>query len=246
MDDLYSNRKIYRDISKKKELFSFRVSIEETDLYIQASQKDLEELAKKKVIDTRLIIKKFIDKHPHFQTSLKPLNKIVNPPDVIAKMLEASQKANLGPMASVAGALSQETGLFLLNYCEEIVVENGGDIFIKSKNEFTAGIYAGETSPFSNKIGIRLKSKEPIGICTSSGTFGHSLSFGKADAVCVISNDAYIADAFATALCNMVKKDEDINKVLNFASQKKDLIKGVVIVKADKIGAVGELELIKL
>ena len=160
-------------------------------------------------------------------------------------MIKAGINAGVGPMASVAGGISQELTDYLSKFSEEVIIENGGDIFIKTHKTFTAGIYAGENSPFSNKIGIKINPHKGMGICTSSGTFGHSLSFGAADAVCVLSKSAYIADAFATALCNMVKKKDDLEKTLKFA-EKQNLISGVIIIYRDKIGALGDLELVRL
>jgi hypothetical protein len=160
-------------------------------------------------------------------------------------MINAAKKAKTGPMAAVAGALSQETGNYLLNFCNEVIIENGGDIFFKTENEFISSIYAGENSPFSNKIGIKLFYTQPGAICTSSGTLGHSLSFGKADAVTVAANDAYIADAYATAFCNMIKSEKDIKKIAEFAVSKKD-VDAIVIIMGKNTGAAGNLELVRI
>ncbi len=246
MQDPYHNRSIYRSLSlNKNHLRSFRITIKETDLLIKASKKNLYKKAEKKIMEVRAGIKDYIKKNPDFLTSLVPLKKNKSKNPVIDNMLKASKKANLGPMAAVAGAFSQEVGNHLLKFCNEVIIENGGDIFIKTDSESITGIYAGKNSPFSNKVGIRLKKNSSFGICTSSGTFGHSLSFGNADAVSVISENAYTADAFATALCNMVKSCDDIEKTLDFASEQND-ITGVVIVFREKIGAVGDLELVNI
>ncbi|MGM0418116.1 MAG: UPF0280 family protein [Thermodesulfobacteriota bacterium] len=243
MTDLYSNRKIYRDLSGRQKLFPFRVTSGETDLFIQTSEKSLESVAEKTVNKTRKIIKEYIKINPEFETSFTPLPFDPDSHRIIQKMLSASEKAGLGPMATVAGCLAEETGLNLLKFCDEVIIENGGDIFIKSDIPFITGIYAGEASPFSNKIGLKLNFQHPAGICTSSGTLGHSKSFGKADAVCVISENAYTADAFATSLCNMVKTDNDIVKALEEAKKQKD-IKGILIIKGDKTGAEGNIEIV--
>lgn len=245
MNNVYSNRNSYRQLITRKELFSFQISIDETDLHIQVSKKGLEEKAKRIVLETREIIKTYIKKHPYFQNTLLPYHEDQNSHDIIKKMVKASKNAGTGPMAAVAGALSQETGIYLLNFCDEVIIENGGDIFFKTKNEFISAIYAGENSPFSNKIGIKVLYEYPASICTSSSTVGHSLSFGKADAVTVTAKDAYIADAYATALCNMVKTDGDIKKTLEFAMSKKE-IDGIVIIKGKNTGAAGKIELVRI
>lgn len=245
MKNVYSNRNSYRQLIAKKHLFSFQISIDETDLHIQVSEKGLEKKAEKKVIQTRDIIKAYIKTHPEFQTTLLPFPEDLKAHIVIQNMIKAAKKADTGPMAAVAGALSQETGNYLLNFCDEVIIENGGDIFFKTHNEFISAIYSGENSPFSNKIGIKLFYTTPASICTSSGTLGHSLSFGKADAVTVVSQDAYIADAYATALCNMVKTDEDIKKTVELGISKKE-IDAIVIIKGNSTGAAGNIELVRI
>ncbi|GAI49814.1 unnamed protein product, partial [marine sediment metagenome] len=65
-------------------------------------------------------------------------------------------------------------------------------------------IFAGR-SPLSQRIILKIEAKENyIGVCTSSGTVGPSLSFGKADAVTVISDSVLLADAAATAVGNII------------------------------------------
>ena len=117
-------------------------------------------------------------------------------PPLLRTMLSAARLAGVGPMASVAGAIAQAVGAALKPHSSSIIVENGGDCYLDMDEETTVGIYAGPRSPFSGKIGIRLTADVfPLGICTSSGTVGHSLSFGKADAVTVTARDAALADA---------------------------------------------------
>ncbi|HOH54381.1 MAG TPA: UPF0280 family protein, partial [Fervidobacterium sp.] len=130
-----------------------------------------------------------------------------------------------------------EVGRFLLDKfdCNEVIVENGGDIFIKNVNPITTAIYAGN-SPLSGKIGLEIP-PGVHGVCTSSGTVGHSFSFGKADAVTIVCDSASISDAFATAYCNMLKDEKDIEKVLKSALN--EYVQTIVIVYRDKVGIVG-------
>ena len=101
-------------------------------------------------------------------------------------------------------------------------------------------IFAGR-SPLSQKIILEIETpKNYVGVCTSSGTVGPSLSFGKADAVTVISNSVLLADAAATAVGNIIKTKEDIEQGLIYA-QKIKSIKGVVIIKEDKMGLWGDI-----
>ena len=123
--------------------------------------------------------------------------------------------------------------------------ENGGDIFLQRNQECLTAIYAGE-SPLSNRIGLRITADTmPIGICTSSGSIGHSLSFGLADSVTVLAHDTALADTAATRLGNELKADEDMAHTLEVAQQIPDLL-GVVVVKNETLGAWGDVELVKL
>jgi hypothetical protein len=134
-------------------------------------------------------------------------------------------------------------GRELLKKSREVIVENGGDIFLSTKKGRLVAVFAGD-SPLSGRIALKISPGE-VGVCTSSGTVGHSLSFGKADAVVVVSPDTLLADAAATALGNRVRSEEDIKKALHFA-QEIPGIKGVVVVKGEKLGAWGEVELVPI
>ena len=159
-------------------------------------------------------------------------------------MAASTEKVDIGPMAAVAGLFSEKVGKVLLKKTDEVIVENGGDIFIKTKKDPIIGIYAGDNSPFTGKLAIKISSKStPCGICTSAGTVGPSLSKGTADAVIVLSPETTLADAAATALGNMVQSKTDIDKTINYG-KKIDNITGLVIIKDDKIGVWGELEIV--
>jgi len=159
-------------------------------------------------------------------------------------MADAARLCGVGPMAAVAGAIAEFVGRELLEFSPEIIVENGGDIFVKSLRQRTIGIYAGG-SPLTGRLGLQIEPEDtPLGICTSSGTVGHSLSFGRADAAIVLADSATLADAAATAIGNRVSEPADIEKGIEFA-QSIGQLKGVVIIKGDKLGVWGEVKLVK-
>jgi ApbE superfamily uncharacterized protein (UPF0280 family) len=163
-------------------------------------------------------------------------------PDIVKEMIKAGSASGVGPMAAVAGAIAEAVGKELMTYSPEVIVENGGDIFLKIMQKRTVGIFAGN-SPLTGKLGIEIEAEDtPLGICTSSGTVGHSLSYGKADAVVILSTSTALADAAATAIGNIVKDDADINKAIEFGRTINGL-KGLVIIKDDKTGAWGEVKL---
>jgi hypothetical protein len=148
-------------------------------------------------------------------------------------------------MAAVAGAIAERVGRELMKLSPEVIVENGGDIFMKTLTNRLVGVYAG-SSPFTGKIALEVEPEEtPLGICTSSGTVGHSLSYGSADAVIVISPSAALADAAATAIGNLIQESGDIPMGIEFAQDIAGL-KGVLIIKGDKLGIWGEVKISSL
>jgi len=222
-------------------LVGFNVCIKETDMYILA-EKDLSAVAAKTVKKLRDEIEYYIAGHKEFLTSLTPVSAHEPSPEIVKKMVQASKLCDVGPMAAVAGAISEFTSIQLLKHSKEVIVENGGDIFACTKQDLIIGVYA-KNKKFSNlKIKI-LKEQMPIGICTSSGMFGHSFSFGKADAAVVISKDTSLADSAATRLCNEIKSKEDIGKTIKIAQNTMG-IEGVVLIKDDILGVWGNINLL--
>jgi uncharacterized protein len=240
---LYEER-TYRNLFKGAGLKFFNVCIRETDLWIGANCV-LADQALMCVSKYRTQIEDYIKGNSVFLESLEPVLPEPGAPEIIKRMCVASVKAGVGPMASVAGAVAEMTGMELLKYSDEVIVENGGDIFIKTCAPRKVGIYAG-CSPLSLKVALSiLPESTPVGICTSSGTIGHSLSFGNADAAVVVSKDCFLADAAATAAGNIVKSAEDIEKAIDYARGIKE-VEGIVIIAGDKIGVWGNVSLTSL
>jgi ApbE superfamily uncharacterized protein (UPF0280 family) len=231
----------YRHWVSDRDLISFSVVVKETDLLIRAKGK-LEAQALAATKKYRADLEQYIISHPAFAVSLEPLSVEKHAPSIVKEMADAAQKAGVGPMAAVAGAIAERVGRELLDFSDEVIVENGGDIFMKTARERLIGVYAGE-SKLTGKIAFAIQPEEtPLGICTSSGTVGHSLSFGKADAVIVFSPSTSLADAAATAIGNLVISAEDIQKALDFA-QDIGGIKGVAIIKDNHVGIYGQIRL---
>lgn len=231
----------YRDWVNDEDLVSFLVTVNETDLYVRA-RRDLTAEVLEAVKRYRADLESYIKSHPAFLTSLKPFGVEHDAPSIVKEMAEAAARVGVGPMAAVAGAIAERVGKELLSFSDEVIVENGGDIFLKTRKERAIGVYAGE-SAFSKKIAFTILPEEtPLGVCTSSGTVGHSLSFGYADAVIVFSPSTSLADAAATAIGNMVRIAEDIPQALEFAQGIENL-KGVAIIKGDNLGVWGQVKL---
>lgn len=235
--------RLYRKLVKNDSLVTFEVIEKETDLSISAL-KNLENHARQSVLNYRSDLQRYINRNPDFFVSLEPITVEGDAPEIVRVMADAAFKANVGPMASVAGAIAEFVGRDLLTYSEEIIVENGGDIFLKSSKHKTFGIYAGEDSPFSNKLAIEIGPYERgVGVCTSSGTVSHSLSFGRSDAVVIISEDAALADAAATAAGNVLKEPGLIEETIDMARSISGVI-GIVAIAGDKMGSWGRVKLV--
>jgi len=230
---------------------SFTVNFKETDLWIGVDPDHYCSSMKGRTLEyikrIRNLLEDYIQKHPKFKTSLVPCNTLDDAPGVARSMAKATSKAGVGPMAAVAGAFSQKIGGFLeINYgLKEIVVENGGDIYINTKRPATLSVYAGDCA-LSDKIAIEIPPCLcPAGVCTSSGKVGHSLSFGVADAVTVVCKDTPSADAYATCFANAVRSGKDIEGVLAISAGHENIL-GILIIAEDKLGVRGQIRLIPL
>ncbi|MFC1962316.1 UPF0280 family protein [Chloroflexota bacterium] len=234
----------YRHWIERRDLTTFTVTVKETDLQILA-RSNLSRKAYRLVRKYRRMLEDYISREPAFLTSLEPLPVPEDAPQIVMQMSIAARQAGVGPMAAVAGAIAEFMGKELIAFSPEIIVENGGDVFLKSEKKRTVGIYAG-ASPLTGKIGIEIAVEDtPLGICTSSGTVGHSLSFGKADAIIVLAKSAILADAAATAIGNIIHDADNFDQGIELARSMGDL-KGIVIIKGAKLGVWGEVKLCAL
>jgi len=239
-----NQNRTYRTLISRRGLAPFRVVVKETDLLVRA-ETGLEKPATELVLRHRGLIESYIQIYPEFTEALTPWRIRGPAPLIIRDMVDAGEAAGVGPMAAVAGAIAAHVGADLLSYSKEVIVENGGDVFLKITGPGTIAIYAGQ-SPLSLKIGIKVRPNDkPLGVCTSSGTVGHSLSFGKADAVCVTSSDCALADAAATAVCNQVRSGKDIQKAIDFGKRIRG-VSGLVVIIDSRIGMWGDMEIVPL
>ena len=239
-----TQQRVYRNLVQSNHLVSFAVKVKETDLLVHTAE-PLEEMTRELVLEQRAIIEFYVNRYPRFEKALVPWHIEGPAPLIIQEMAKAGKKAGVGPMAAVAGAVAEFVGRGLLQCTNEVIVENGGDIFMKTNDPTVIGLFAGE-SPLSMRFGLRIPGgNTPITICTSSGTVGHSLSLGKADAVCVISPSCPLADAAATSIGNRIKSKKDIQTAIEFGKTIQG-VSGLVLVVEDEVGIWGELEIVPL
>lgn len=237
----YHNR-FYRFFSENSRWSSFRVKVETTDLFIRARD-DLSKDVTNIVEKLREELRDHIKRQSCFMTALQPVRRHDESyPEIIERMYRASEIANVGPMASVAGTIAELVGESLLSKSEEVIVENGGDIYLKIVKPAIISIFSGLSS-FSGRIGIRIYPETtPVGVCTSSGRFGHSLSLGRADTATIISKCTALADAVATETCNIVKIEKDLDTAIEYATNINDVY-GAIIIYRDKLVVKGNIEL---
>jgi ApbE superfamily uncharacterized protein (UPF0280 family) len=234
----------YRNITGCNDLLSFNVAVKETDLWISCNR-ELEKDTRDLIINYRNQLETYIRSYPLFLTTLESYPEDVYAPRIVQDMILATGDLNVGPMASVAGAMAQYVGKGLLEKTDQVIVENGGDIFLKADRDITVSMLAGD-SPLSGKLGIRVPVKRmPCGICSSSGKTGHSLSLGQSDVVCLVSSSSIRADGAATAVGNILISHEDLEKAANTANEIEGISGGVVII-GEKMATWGEIELVEV
>ena len=237
-------RRVYRKWVTGQGLVTFTVALAETDLLIAASR-DLSREALASAARHRSAVETYILSHPRFGTSLQPEEPHANAPDIVRRMAAAASMTGVGPMAAVAGAIAQGVGTDLLEIVDEVIVENGGDVFMQTRTRRTVGLYAGRSS-LTGRLALTVESGDtPLGICTSSGSFGPSLSFGAADACTVLAPSAALADAVATSLANRIRTPADLAVALRSSLIPTD-VTGVFATVGGQVALWGNVHLVTL
>ena len=237
----YVDRSIYRNNISIKDKYSYRLKYKYTDLFI-TSDRDIVSELEHPVLSFYTEIEKVIESDPVFGSSLVPVKVQNRYSPIIKKMCHAAKIFGVGPMAAVAGAVCDRIAEDIAAECGFLMIENGGDIFIKSADGVKAGLYS-SSEYFSDRLNIIIDAENiPCGICSSSGKMGHSMSTGNSDLVTIMSDSATMADAAATAIANSIRKKADIERAMSRFKNKKE-IKGMVIIKGDRIGICGAIQL---
>lgn len=238
-------KRFYRQQIKADGLSVAHIVDKETDLQILTDKPIDRDFVAERIRLYRWDIERYIDADRRFLSALKPLEVDLRAPLIVKEMSQAARLAGVGPMSAVAGALAQFLGRDLLKKgYKDVIIENGGDIFIKTRSPRSVGVYAGR-SKLLRRVSLKIKAKDtPLGVCTSSGTLGHSLSFGRADSVVILSKSVSLADAAATAVANRVSSKSDLEKALDFARSIKG-VSGVAIILKNDLIAWGRVEFIK-
>lgn len=220
---------------------TFEVVRGETDLQVSAVR-DLRAEASEIVAAVRADLEGYIAAHPRFAESFSPLAVEADSPGIVLAMAAGAEAAGVGPMASVAGAVAEAVARGLSAYSCDVIVENGGDLYLVGAGARTVLLLAGD-SPLSGKIALELAAGDlPVAVCTSSGRVGHSVSLGSAHAVTVLSTDGATADAAATAAGNLVHGPDDIPRALEQALAVRG-VRGAVVIAGESVGVLGDVAL---
>ncbi|KUG21397.1 MAG: UPF0280 family protein [Methanomicrobiaceae archaeon] len=179
-----------------------RFQLRETIATILADEPGHIRAAKEGMIAARQELERHIASDPYFASTFEPYTPATGS-RVVSRMASAARQAGVGPMAAVAGSIAW-AGVEAMQAAGALfaVVDNGGDIALISDRKVRVGIYAGDAPAGRGLAFVIPPRQDVLGICTSSATVGHSISFGVADAVTVFCRDVSAADAWATALCN--------------------------------------------
>ena len=240
--------RIYRGRMNSERFRFFNLVNKETDLWIGISPGSLYSgllsFCEERIGIYRYELEHYIEEYPLFGSSFTPIPSAGNIPDIAAEMSAAATNAGTGPMAAVAGAFAEFVGNDIIQkyHPEELVIENGGYIFVSNKDDLLVQFFAGGNQNFKS-LAIQIPARyNSLGICTSSGTFGHSFSYGKADSVTVVCKSATLADAWATSICNRIQSGDDIKPVIESLQEIQEIL-SLVIIKDDEMGVTGEFML---
>jgi len=220
----------------------FQVMVEETDLRVTCVE-DLSLPMLELVTELRGQIKAWIRLQPEFRTSLTPVSVPAGAPEIVRRMAAGAEPAGVGPFAAVAGTVAHMVAESFAGRSPDLIVENGGDIYIYSRRERIVGLLP---DPLGEPIGLRVLPEDcPVSLCASSAYIGPSLSLGKGDLAVVRAADGALADACATMLCNMMREAKDVERALRRAeSMRKMGVQGVFLQCAGRIGIWGNMELV--
>jgi len=238
-----TGHRFYRDWVQSALPWRFSIVEAESDLLVVCDA-PLEGLAREALAAARATLRSWIERDELFGASLLPHHVPTEAPGIVGRMAAAGATFGVGPMAAVAGAVAAEVGRAMLRGgAGAVVVENGGDIFARTSEPLRLALWAGDGSPFAGRLVFEIDARAGIGIATSSGRVGPSLSFGRADAVAALHPDAAFADAAATALANEVQGPDDVATIVE-RERARGRLAGLVVACGDRLGLFGELTLV--
>lgn len=181
-----------------------KVEIEETAATI-AADRGFIGVAVDAMKAARTEIERQIRRDRFFLTTLEPYEHREGCGRVVTRMCEASKTVGVGPMATVAGVIAQEA---IEAMVEEGLthgwVDNGGDVAMILEKPALLEVFSEPCSRTAFALELE-PSDRIVGVCSSSGKLGHSISLGNSDVALAVADTAVLADALATAIGNRIQ-----------------------------------------
>ncbi|NYT01198.1 MAG: UPF0280 family protein [Methanosarcinales archaeon] len=214
--------------------------LRETIVTMWAREQGHLDAAREAIRRERRMLEDFIARDQFYMLTLEPYDRPrAGAPPIVWEMAAAGAAFGIGPMSAVAGTIARKAVVAMMDAgASYAMVDNGGDICVLSDWPVLVGIYAG-SSPIGNVALEVPPQDEPLGICTSSGTVGPSISFGCADAATVIARDASLADAGATALGNAVTSNSSLEEC--FAAVDRPGVQGALVIRGREMALWGDV-----
>jgi len=186
-----------------------KVEIEETAATIAAGREFIGP-AVEAIKEARREIERQIRRDRFFLTTMEPYEPAKDASRVVRRMCDAAAAAGVGPMATVAGTIAQESlEAMVAKGLRHGWVDNGGDIALLLESPVTVEVFSAPGS--QHAFGLEVEPANGIiGVCSSSGRLGHSISFGESDVTVAIAESAPLADALATAIGNEVRNEASL------------------------------------
>ena len=181
------------------------------------------------IMRAREAVRRQISEDQFFLTTFEPYCPDGAADGTVKAMCEAAEAAGVGPMATVAGAIGQ-AAVDAMVECgsQHCWVDNGGDIALRLSTPVTVEVFS---LPGSDTLyGFEVDPSDGVrGICSSSGTIGHSISLGQCDLSTVLADSAILADAYATAVANGVRGRDDLETCFDRFRASPGFIGGMVV-----------------
>ena len=225
-------------------LHEYNMIQDESKIHMRSDSKGAILKAVDRIKDQREMLLGYIRNHAEFRYALRPVKVSHDAPIIVRRMAKSAAVADVGPMASVAGALADLAVESMLEHGARVaVLENGGEIAIRTEQPISVAILSSSLN-LSGKVGFYITREDcPLGMATSSSKTGHAISFGEADSVTVVAGNASLADAAATAICNSVSGGNLKESIQMGLRRCREIpgVRGALIIRDGHVGLTGRL-----
>ncbi len=223
-----------------------RFILAQTDIVLFCDQRMGYRAAVRRIRADRAALERYICRVPLFFATIEPLAVVDRAPPLVRRMADAAARAGVGPMAAVAGAIAERAVEAMLESGATAgIAENGGDIQLAG--QISGSVRMAVNAPgaaLADRLAFRIPpSSLPLGVCTSAGAAGSSISFGTAQAAVAVARSATLADAAATAVANAADGADAEASVQNALECADDIetLRGALVIVDGLVGRTGHL-----